>query len=79
MMIILESTTKLVELTIGGASVPARVWQGTAEDGTPVHAFITRIVPETHEAARLKAFDRELRECKRPSAVVEAIPLRLVL
>ncbi len=37
MKIILDSTTKLVDLN----GVPARVWEGCTQDGVPVHAYIT--------------------------------------
>jgi len=39
MKITLENTTKIVDLVVNGARVPARIWQGETEDGTPVQAF----------------------------------------
>jgi hypothetical protein len=84
MKVTLESTTKIVQLEIDGRSVPARVWQGETENGVPVHAFITRIVPEV----RLDhpdidwltaAFERDLQRQAEPSAVVHAIPLRFII
>jgi hypothetical protein len=44
-----------------------------------VHCFVTRSVPETHELARLAAFDRELQLCRDPSLIVDAYPLRMII
>lgn len=75
MKITVESTEKLVTLN----GVPARVWEGQTESGTPVHCFITRIVPVTHDQQQLAEFERELKEQRKPSVVAEAIPLRMIL
>jgi len=73
MRITLESTTKLVQLN----GVPARIWEGTTENGTPMHAYITRVaVEEGHDQ---EEFERELQSHRAPSPVVEAISLRLIL
>ena len=79
MKVTLESTTKIVGLRPEGSdvTVPARVWEGTTESGIPVHAYITRIGVDRGEDA--SQFERELQECRVPSAEVEAIPVRLVL
>ena len=45
MRIEIESTEKIVELS----GVPARVWDGKTDSGIPVHCFVTRISPQTHE------------------------------
>jgi hypothetical protein len=75
--ITLTSTTKLVTLQIGEADVPARIWEGHTESGIPIHAYVTRIaVAEGLDTAQ---FERELRSCEKPTAAVEAIPLRLIL
>lgn len=85
MKIIIESTEKIVQLqpSGGGASVPARVWEGFTEHGTPVFAFITRIAPTIPErelsAAVLEEFAKDLAEQKAPSPAVRAIDLRLIL
>ncbi len=82
MKITLESTTKIVDLFIDGAKVPARIWEGVTETGTPVHAFITRIAPTIPLPLSdqvEKEFGLQLQECRPPSAVIEAIPLRLIL
>jgi hypothetical protein len=73
MKIILESTTKIVELN----GVQGRIWEGTTESGIPVHAYITRIAVE--EGQDHSQFERELQEHRAPSPEVAAIPLRLVL
>jgi hypothetical protein len=77
MRVQLESTAKLVELKIGQAWVPARVWQGHTESGIPVHVYITRIA--AHRKEDLAEFEAELKEQSAPSPEVEAIPLRLIL
>ena len=84
MKIVLENTTKLVDLVIDGHTVPARIWQGETESGIAVHAYVTRIVPEVHETdprigEKLARFELELKRCATPTATVGAIPLRLVL
>lgn len=86
MKITLESTAKIVTLVVDGHDVPARVWQGVSESGIPVHAFITRIVPEVPKSdpridELMAEFERELQRC--PDAnmrkAVEAIPLRFFI
>jgi hypothetical protein len=82
MKITLESTTKTVELN----GVPARLWEGKTERGTPVFAFIALIGASTEdvpavpasvaEAALSAEFEADLRECKAPTMVW---PARLVL
>lgn len=84
MKITLESTTKIVELNVGGGIVSARVWQGETESGIPVHAFITRIVPEIPRSdpqidAKTAEFERELWRQADPRVDVAAIPLRLLI
>jgi hypothetical protein len=73
MKVTLENTTKLVAVN----GVPARVWEGETESGIPVHCYITRIA--VREDQDTTAFDAELKECRAPSAEVEALPLRLIL
>jgi hypothetical protein len=73
----IESTSKIVQLDNG---LPARVWEGKTESGIAVHCFITRVaVAEGQEPGVYEEFERELRECRKASPVVEAIPLRLIL
>lgn len=82
MKITLESTTKIVDLFIDGAKVPARIWEGTTDTGTPVHAFITRIAPTVQLPLPdqvEKEFGLQLQECRPPSPDIAAIPLRLIL
>ncbi len=73
MKVYLESTSKMVEVN----GVPARIWEGTTASGISVHAFITRIA--ISEAADQEQFQKELLECRQPSADVQAYPARLVL
>lgn len=73
MKVNLESTTKMVNLN----GVPARIWEGQTESGIPVHAFVTRIA--VHKDSDTDQFEAELKECRTPSADVQAYPARLVL
>jgi hypothetical protein len=76
MKITISATNKIVELN----GVPARVWEGETEHGVPVHCFVTRVaVPEGLHPSRYEQFEAELTEQQKPSAAVDAIPLRLVL
>ncbi|MGC1781237.1 MAG: hypothetical protein WA708_01825 [Acidobacteriaceae bacterium] len=78
MKVQLESTTKVVEFTTkDGGTCQARIWEGVTESGIPVHAYVTRIaVGEDEDTGQ---FERELTECAKPSAAIEAIPLRMIL
>jgi hypothetical protein len=75
MKITIENTANFAELD----GVPARIWEGETDTGIPVIAFVTRISPQTNDAAALERFAAELTEVRPPSAAVEAIPLRLIL
>ena len=77
MKVILESTTKIVELATSDGVVPARIWEGTTDSGIPVHAYITRVAVDRNEDTG--PFTRELQEHRAPTAPIAAIPLRLVL
>lgn len=84
MKITIESTEKIVSLIVGGAEVPARVWQGETDTGIPVQCFITRIAPEIPKNDPKsvevgEAFARELMLCADPRPTVQAIPLRMIL
>jgi hypothetical protein len=70
----LESTSAIVTLN----GVPARVWEGHTENGIACHALITRIaVHKDHDASQ---FERELQECRPPSAdLANVYPSRMVL
>ncbi len=73
MKITIESTTKIVRLN----GVPARIWEGETDSGIPIHCFITRVA--VHNDLNHEQFERELSECRAPSADVQAIPLRMIL
>jgi hypothetical protein len=84
MKVTIESTSRCVTLIIDGREVPARVWQGHTESGTPVQCFITRIAPEipTYDPRidELTAeFQRDLKRQAAPRPEVAGIPLRLIL
>lgn len=66
MKITIESTDKLVQVTINGQTVPARLWQGESDEGIPCVAFITRISPlipvsDPRIDELTAAFDRDLK------------------
>jgi hypothetical protein len=73
MKVTLESTAKTVHLN----GIPARVWEGHTESGIPAHAFITRIACDLDADAA--EFERDLNDCRPPSAEIAAYPARLVL
>ena len=73
MKITIESTEKIVKLS----GVPARVWDGKTDSGIPVHCFVTRISPQTHD--NIEQFEKELQETKPPSAAITAYPMNLIL
>jgi len=83
MKITLESTTTVVEIEVRGAKVPARIWQGKTEKGTPCHAYIMLIaptIPQPLPADVDREFTTELREqsvARLPEIVV--IDMRLIL
>jgi hypothetical protein len=77
MKVTLESTDKIVELQVNGATVPARVWEGVSEGGAKCHAYITRI-GVAHDQNQAE-FEKELRETRAPSPALQAIPLRLII
>ena len=84
MKVTLENTDKIVTLEINGNAVPARVWQGRNESGIPVHAFITRIVPEIPKShpdidKLTEEFEHDLQRTADPRATIQSIPLNLIL
>ncbi len=80
MKLTIESTTKIVTLATPGGEVPARVWEGFTESGIPVHCLITRVaVKEGLDAGKYAQFETELKEQRKPSADIAAIPLRMIL
>jgi hypothetical protein len=83
MQITIHSTTKIVRLqTERGDTIIARIWEGQTSQGTPVHCYITRIcptIPEPLPAHVEREFTEDLRAMAKPTPLVEAIPLRMVL
>lgn len=77
MRVTLTSTSKIVTIVVDGHEIPARIWEGETLNGVQCHAFITRIA--AREGEDLDEFERELKEQRKPSWEVEAIPLRLIL
>jgi len=77
MKITIESTDNIVTLVTDSGTVPARLWEGSTDNGIPVHCFVTGIaVPNDADHSQ---FERELQERRAPSADVAAIPMRLIL
>jgi hypothetical protein len=80
MTVTLHSTEKVVTLVLGNARIPARIWEGETESGIRCHAYIPRIaVAEGLPASHYAEFERELEEQRKPTAEIDAIPLRLIL
>lgn len=77
MKVTLESTDKIVELSLNGQTLPARVWEGQTANGIRCHAYVTRIACDL--LADAAEFERDLKETKRPSPAVAAISARLVI
>lgn len=81
MKLTLEPTSDITTVATSAdrPGVPARIWEGTTEDGTRVFAFITRVaVREDATGAELARFERELRETPKPQPS-QVWPTRLVL
>ncbi len=75
MKITLTSTDRMTDLN----GVPARIWEGRTDAGTPIFALITRVgVNRSQDCA---PFERELREVHAPCSaeVSQAIPMRMIL
>src|SRR5437899_198422 len=64
MIVTLHSTDKIVELTLNGQTLPARLWEGETASGIACHAFITRIA--VHQDLDASEFERELQEKHAP-------------
>ena len=81
MRITLDSTQSVISVEEGGDAVLARVWEGHADDGTPIMAWIVRVSPQTHDPDVAAKFGRDLVETARPSMIVPSrpIPLRFIL
>ena len=77
MKITVENTSKRVVLKTDRGEVEARIWEGHTESGIPVHAFITRIACDLDADAA--EFERDLNDCRPPSAEIAAYPARLLL
>jgi hypothetical protein len=82
MKIAIESTEKVVQFQVGGATVPARIWEGHTDEGIPVMCFITRIAPSIPQPLPPDVeaqFAAALKECVPPTPAVQSIPLRMIL
>jgi hypothetical protein len=73
MKITLDSTRTIVTLN----GFPARLWQGATESGIPIDAYIGLVgVVGDADASE---FERDLDRAPAPVAVLDAIPLRMIL
>jgi hypothetical protein len=80
MQITIHPTSKIVELEVASARVPARVWEGVTEDGIRVNLFVTRVVPILGvDDPGQEQFQKALQEVEPPSATANAWPTRLAL
>ena len=68
MKITIESTTKT--LTLDG--VPARVWEGKTESGIPVMCYVTHVCVMDEDADHTQ-FENELKACRAPSSMADAL------
>lgn len=76
MKMTIESTAELVDIN----GVPARIWQGESDSGTPVIAFVTRIaVPEDAGEQAHAQFAAELQQHAVPRAAVQTLPTRMLI
>lgn len=53
--------------------VPCRRWEGATDKDVPVHVWVRCVSPQTHDAAALADFERELRAL--PAVRREAVVL----
>ena len=74
----IEPTTRIVEIDMGDALVPARVWEGQTDNGIPVICLITRVAAvRDNDLSELEA---ALVEQRTPTFDgVQAFPNRLIL
>jgi hypothetical protein len=77
MKITIESTTRTAMIHKGIEQIEARVWEGETESGIKVVALIPRIAAPAD--ANLKQFDLELKDCRPPTDLSDAFPLRMIL
>lgn len=74
MKLILEPTAT-IEMIEGQ---PCRRWEGVTDEGTPVHVWIRMLSPQTHNAAALAAFDRELQALPKAERQLVSFDFRFV-
>jgi hypothetical protein len=77
MKMTIASTEKIVELEGPDGKIPARVWEGQTERGTPVIVFVTRIAASRDVDPG--EFLAELEEHNPPTADVAAWPAKMFL
>lgn len=75
MKLTIEPTPDFV--TINGQ--PLRVWRGQDEAATPVHVYVRAVAPQTHDAERLEAFEKQLQDLGYARPDPAAIDIRMVL
>ena len=76
MKLTLESTPRTVDIN----GIPARIWQGQSERGTPVIAFITRVAVREDSGREAHAeFEADLQEHAPPNLEVQAWPARMFI
>jgi len=71
MKLAIEPTDKIQN--VDGA--PCRLWTGAPDKGVPVHVYVRCVSPQTHDAAALADFERELQAL--PPARREAVTFDL--
>lgn len=73
MTITISSTSRIVQ----ASGIDCRVWEGTTDGGVKVVVLIPRIAAPAGED--LSQFERELVEHRAPSAIAQALPLRMII
>jgi hypothetical protein len=77
MRVHIEPTSRIVELVIDGCAVPARIWEGTTDNGIGVICWVTRVAAlRTDDLSEL---DAALAEQRQPTHDVAEWPNRMVL
>ena len=73
MKLTIENTDRLVQIN----GIPARVWEGTTENGIAVQVLVTQVA--VHRDDDQAQFLTELAEQRPLEAEISAFPLRMVL
>jgi hypothetical protein len=75
----IEPTSRIVTITdpAGGGTVPARIWEGTTDGGTPVICWLTRIAASRD--GNLTELEEALTEVRAPTDGARSFPRQMIL